>query len=340
MIEHFPSAEHTVLLTPRRPHLGYSERRDGVAYLDPDGTAGFPGVLRKLIHVYRALQPDVVHAHSSYAGVFVRLAFPIPRARIVYSPHCYAFERSDYGRLRRALVRGVEAALAHRTGTLLAVSAHEATLGRSLSRSMRVVVGTNVPGVPDDLVASVRVPDPNKRLVVAGAGRLCEQKDPRFFAEVVRHAQGQDVPARWMWIGDGEPKLREVLEREGVMVTGWLSRGDALRSLASAHVYLHTAAWEGMPITVLEAAAVGLPVVVRSVPSTREMRIGLLVETPEEAAAEVAALASPSSWQRRAEESSAALRDLDVDRHLRRALVDAYRVTSGDLRQTSAPAAG
>ena len=124
------------------------------------------------------------------------------------------------------------------------------------------------------------------------------------------------------------------------MVTGWLSRDDALRALASAHVYLHTAAWEGMPVTVLEAAAVGMPVIVRSVASTSELRIGLLVETPEEAAAEVAALASPSCWQQRAEESGVALRDLDVDRHLRRALVDAYRVTSGGLMQTSAPAAG
>jgi glycosyltransferase involved in cell wall biosynthesis len=52
-----------------------------------------------------------------------------------------------------------------------------------------------------------------------------------------------------------------------VHVTGWLPRADALSLLATAHVYLHTAAWEGSPITLLEAADLRVPVVARSIPA-------------------------------------------------------------------------
>jgi glycosyltransferase involved in cell wall biosynthesis len=47
-------------------------------------------------------------------------------------------------------------------------------------------------------------------------------------------------------------------------------------------VYVHTAAWEGWPVSILEAAALGLPFVARRSPALRMLDPALLFDTPQE----------------------------------------------------------
>jgi glycosyltransferase involved in cell wall biosynthesis len=70
-----------------------------------------------------------------------------------------------------------------------------------------------------------------------------------------------------------------------VDVTGWLPRGDALKVLADATLYLHSARWEGFPLMVAEAAAVGVPTLVRRLPSFADVPEDLTVGERDVAAA-------------------------------------------------------
>lgn len=233
--------------------------------------------IRDVAAAHREIRPDIVHAHSSYAGFYVRSCPSVPRRRIVYTPHCYAFERTDVGLPARYGFRLAEALLAPRTGVVAAVSPREAELATGLRARQRVVY---VPNAVPDAVPGGPAPRPRRErsvLTAVSVGRVCAQKDPAFLAAAAR-ASGPEV--RWVWAGDGDPALRRVLAEAGVTVTGWLPREEVLTLLGTADVYVHTASWEGAPVSVLEAAGAGLPVVARDIPALRSLGVPGLVTTP------------------------------------------------------------
>ncbi len=336
MIASAPEVEHTVLILRRRPHFGHTQRLDGVTYIDEGQQVGFFSSLQQLAGAYRELRPDIVHAQSSYAGVYVRALPSIPRAVIVYTPHCFAFERTDLSPSKRAVLRVFERMLAFRTGTLLAVSEQEGRLADSLSGRWRVIRAVNTPNLPEGFAGSARSPGPSDRFRVSAVGRICRQKDPEFFMDVVRIARRRGVDIDWTWVGDGDVHLRAGLEHLGVTVTGWQDRVAALQILASSHICLHTAAWEvGVPMTVLEAAGMGVPSVVRSLASIDGDRMGIHVDSPAHAVSEISLLRQTEEWIRQSKLTMEAFTNISTDRRMANTLALAYRwqVAGAEHRQ-------
>lgn len=257
---------------------------------------------------YAALKPDVVHAHSSFAGVYVRACLSVPTNRIVYTPHCYAFERADVNNALRRVFRVTEAVLARRTHTIAAVSPREASLAASLRQTQRVVYIPNaVPPCPT--IAAPRTAGGPVNAVAVG--RICAQKDPGFLA---RAADLAVDAISWTWIGGGDDSwLRHDLESAGVHVTGWLPRAEVLRRVQASDVYVHTARWEGAPMSLLEAVAAGLPVVARDIPALRALGVPNLVRTPGDLAEAVGDLADPARCNEAALGVRAALCDNTVE---------------------------
>ncbi len=97
------------------------------------------------------------------------------------------------------------------------------------------------------------------------------------------------------------------------MVTGWKPRPAVAAELAAAHAYVHTAAWEGNPVAVLEAAAMGLPVVARDIRSLRHAGLPQLVSDPAELARRVVALDNEHCWRRVAHETARQARIAGAD---------------------------
>lgn len=253
---------------------------------------------------FRRLQPDVVHAHSSYAGVQVRMSGIIPVDRIVYTPHCYAFERRDLIAPVRGFLRSVEGVLGRRTSAVAAVSPREAQLAAELSPQADVVYVPNVARVE----RQTRPVRPATDFTVVTAGRLLPQKDPNFFLAVVHEVRRIDPGVRFVWLG-GDPEHQVArLRAAGVEVSGWIPRSELLDRLATGDVYLHTAAWEGAPITILEAAAMRIPIVVRDIPALASLDVPGRTATAEGVADELLALRDPTT-RRRAAEASALLHE-------------------------------
>jgi glycosyltransferase involved in cell wall biosynthesis len=96
-------------------------------------------------------------------------------------------------------------------------------------------------------------------------------------------------------VGGGEPHLEDLLRRSGVRVTGWLARRQALEHLRASDVYVHTAAWDGAPITVLEAAAAGVPVLARRTSAMEALGVEPLFDSAGELAALVGQLPGGSA---------------------------------------------
>ncbi|WP_243590872.1 glycosyltransferase [Rathayibacter caricis] len=244
----------------------------------PDGTLARVRTVRSVVARHGAV---VVHAHSSFAGVYTRLAFLKERpAAIMYTPHCYGFERQDVSAGARLSYRIIENVLALNTSGFVACSPREARLSR-----WRFARATSafVPNVaPLDLPLATTPSPLISALKVVGAGRLSPQKDPDFFIECIAElrAAGLDVDAGW--IGGGNPDIEERLRRGGITPTGWLPRSAALDELRTADVYIHSAAWEGFPIAVLEAAALGVPTLARRIPAFEGVDMPVLFDAPQD----------------------------------------------------------
>jgi glycosyltransferase involved in cell wall biosynthesis len=314
-----PEVRH-VVLAYCRPGVDIA---DELAPLLLELPAGRRAQARAVRLIVKALRPDIIHAHSSFAGAYVRLGIRRRGARIVYSPHCYPFERRDVSVLTRSGFWALEAVMALRTDGVGTVGEWERIQAdRFPSAATTVVVPhRRQPGL-------VAVEGPGAGAIVT-VGRIQAQKDPLFFAAAARDARVLGSRREWRWIGGGDPDLEQVLRESGVTVTGWKSRQGVLAELAHAHAYVHTAAWDGHPISVVEASAAGLPIVARDIPALRHAGVGRLASNPIELAQRVLELEDEERWQRAADHTRRIAATADA-----RAQADALR----DLYGLPAPA--
>jgi glycosyltransferase involved in cell wall biosynthesis len=275
--------------------------------------------LRDHIRQYESV---IVHVHSSIAGVYVRTAVRKSRMRaIVYTPHCFAFERTSSPALVRISVLAVESALSLNTSAYAACSQREQSLAKRISGKRAV---TFVPNAPPDLSEyfALRSESSEGRepLRIIGAGRLAAQKDPAFFRLSVKALRSVYPDIEASWIGGGPQHEVDLFEGAGIKVTGWLPRADALKALQGADVYLHSAAWEGFPVAVLEADSLVPMVVARNIPSLREAGLPNLLAEPSDAVRVITALRDTearASHQRRMRDALSVYSQKDQQRSLR-----------------------
>lgn len=257
IVEIYEDADHYLLWTgDQNPAL--NSRIAGHRKF-PEGLAGRVRAVKQYV---AELSVDVVHAHSSWAGVYTRiLKLKTP---VIYQPHCFVFDDPNRASPIRTVYKLIESLLSRRSGVTFVLSDHERDLARSINSGQRLLFLPNVPTVP------VTEHQQNNRSVgrsVLMSGRIALQKDPAFFASVAEQCRQISPELRFVWIGDGEDQsLRALLESAGVEITGWLDKKQLLARLDGNNIYLHSAQYEGFPLSVLDSLARDLPAVVRPLP--------------------------------------------------------------------------
>jgi glycosyltransferase involved in cell wall biosynthesis len=246
---------------------------------------------RALRRTVREWEPDVVHLHSSFAGVIGALAVP-GRIPTVYTPQAASFTQSSESAAKLLAYRTAERFVARRVDVVSASSHAEAETMRAVTRPRRVVVVEN--GIPElDAAPPDRAGRPDPPRVVA-IGRTVPQRQPRACARILaRTAERAEV--EWIGGGGGERGVDglEALQEAGVPVSGWLDRERVLERLAGATIYLHWTAWDGLPLSILDAMAVDTPVLASDIGPNREV-LGAsgVCAGEEEAVARIAELLS------------------------------------------------
>jgi glycosyltransferase involved in cell wall biosynthesis len=235
--------------------------------------------LGQLKGLLREVRPDIVHTHSSKAGVLGRLAsISTGIGRRVHTPHTMAFLfREMFGPLRRGLFFRIERSLARATDAVVAVSESEA---RTFAAS-GVVDPARVRIVPNGV-------DPVPYAAASRADLTALGLDPeRPTAAVIgllNVAKGQDLALealvdhpglQLLLVGHGEmeAELRALAARLGVASRVAFAgfRRDVPGLLAAADLLLLPSRWEGMPYIVLEAMASARPVAATPVDGARDL---------------------------------------------------------------------
>lgn len=227
---------------------------------------------RALLRQLQGLEETAIHLHSSKAGFVGRLVLVGLRSRptIFYSPHGLAFLNRRY-LLPSLVFRALEWLGARVDSQLVGCSRSEAQLLDGLGKRPALVLENAV----DDSFFNTERQLAEVPLVVS-MGRVCYQKAPEVFAAMATRFQIAEVPAKFVWIGNGDPAGEARLRAAGVEVTGWMDRAGVQRVLSQAAVYVQTSRWEGMPLSVLQALAAGVPCVVNNAVGNRDaVRQGL-----------------------------------------------------------------
>lgn len=281
---HVSLAYSTIRTSPRLFELIATVVRAGGGTIDMR-VGNAPGwhdltAARSLRRVLRDQRVDLVHAHSSKAGVLARLVCWAGRVPCLYTPNAY------FGMGRRGaqafFYNAVERCLA---GLALTVNVspeeaefacRELSVPSRLQRSVTNGVDTAYfqPASPEQkATARQQFGLPLELPVLGSLGRLSYQKDPESLYRSFAIFSRRHPEARLLHLGNGElaGEVDAVLEREGLR-----ERVLRLEELADPRPFYHaldgftlTSRYEGLPISVLEALACDLPLVLTDAPGNR-----------------------------------------------------------------------
>jgi glycosyltransferase involved in cell wall biosynthesis len=241
---------------------------------------------------------DLVHTHSSKAGVIGRIAARRGALPAVHTVHGWPFHDQQRAPVR-LLWQGIERACAPLARRLVVVAESDraAGLAARIGRPDQYVLvrsGLELARYGPDPVARVDVRQelnlPLDAVVIGAVNRLSPQKDPLTLLTAMLPLLRERPDLRLLVVGDGplRPEVKRLAAElpAAVCLTGL--RTDVPRLLAAMDVFVSASLWEGLPRTVLQATAAGLPVVATAaggVPDVvRDGETGVLV-TPRDALA-------------------------------------------------------
>ena len=262
--------------------------------------------LAELVRLIRRERPAIVHTHTSKAGFIGRLAAVIARApAVIHQPHGHIFYGYSSPR-RTAVFTALERQAARWTDRIITLTDRGAQehLARGIGRAEQyVAVPSGVPtaelraAAPPRGEARARLGLDPDAFIVVGLGRLVPIKGFDLLARALPAVVAQIPSARVLLVGDGAERahLGAIAASMGVAerlrMTGETT--DVASYLAAADVVAVPSRNEGMGRVIVEAMALGLPVVATAVGGIPDVvtdgECGRLVE-PEDVDALGAAL--------------------------------------------------
>lgn len=303
---------------------------------------------RAIAKLLREIEPDVVHTHSSKAGVLGRSAsMSTGIGARVHTPHTFAFLfDAMFSAPKRLLFRGIEKQLAKSTDRMIAVSQGEASTmieAGVVAREKVCVVANGVDperwsGVPPASRQELGIPGSGVMVLVAGL--LNSAKGQDLAIEALQQTRSSEVYLALAGHGEDLESLQALAVSLGVeqrvRFLGW--RDDVPALVAAADIVLLPSRWEGMPYVVLEAMAAARPVVATRVDGATDLVVpgqtGELVDVQDVAGiAQALDRMAELSAQRRAElghAGEARIRSAYSIEHMVAATRDVFRSALGN----------
>ena len=224
--------------------------------------------IREIIGLLQRIQPDLVHAHTSKAGILGRLAAWRCRIPAVFTAHTWCFAEGASWKWK-FVGAPCERLAALPGGPIINVS----DANRALALRYRVAPPSRLVtihnGVPDESsfvpAASGQVP------IIIMVARFAAQKNQALLLDACAPLM---VPYRLQFAGTGptlsavERKVQELSLTDRVEFLG--DRSDIAERLRAASIFALATNWEGLPLSILEAMRAGLPIVASDVGGVRE----------------------------------------------------------------------
>jgi glycosyltransferase involved in cell wall biosynthesis len=296
-----------------------------------------------LFHEIGNSRPDVIHLHSSKAAALGRVvARSLGMAdRTIYSPHGFSFLKQDISRKKARFYLTIERLLHMIGGNIVACSRSERQYAsRLLGHAKRIGLVENA--IDMTALAARRTSGEGRATTICTSGRVAYQKAPWRFSRLARLItldKHVDSAPKFIWFGDGDlESVKAWIDRSVVDLTGWVNTSDLHRRLVECDLFVLPSLWEGMPIALIEAQALGLPAIGSRVVGNRDVIqhgvTGFLANSDDELAMYVRRLTDDPPLRKR---MGAAARERAIERFSSERLFRSYVRIYRNLLTTGVP---
>jgi glycosyltransferase involved in cell wall biosynthesis len=312
----------------------------GIAvYVADETKLPFRRIVLTAAKVVRQEHPTVIHAHrykENFLAYLVSKLVKQPAALVTTQHGMPEYFGSNVGILQRLKTQINFRLMASRFDLAVAVSRDikNSLVSHYGLQESRVKVIRNGIAIPQQ---SRGVKNDNE-FVVGSAGRFVHVKDYVLMVEIAKEVVAKSDSVRFQLAGEGpmSGQISELIEkyrlRDHFYLSGFLD--DVNGFLSELDVYLNTSLHEGIPMSVLEAMALGLPVVAPKVGGLPEVIAdgvdGYLVDTrdPSEYAEKLLALCrNKTQWSQISHAAREKIaREFSTQRMVN-AYLDAYKCT-------------
>ena len=231
-----------------------------------------------LIKILRNERPDIVHTHTSKAGILGRwAAFFVRVPVIIHTPHGHVFW-GYFGKLKTRIFILLEKISALVTDRLVMLTEQEKIdhLHFHIAPENKFSVvhsGINLDEFSntsvDPAAMKRRLGIPEDNLIVGTVGRLTSIKGHRYLIEAARKIAGSRPDTTFVILGDGEllDELKNMVTRsdieENIKFLGW--RSDVAEVMSTFDIFALPSLNEGMGRVLVEAMALGRPIVASNI---------------------------------------------------------------------------
>ena len=248
----------------------------------------------EIYHFMRDKRYDIVHAHSSKAGLICRFAAKLAGVkRIIYTPHGHVF----YGYFGKTLTRIIifaESVAARLTDKIIGLTPAECDEWISFGVGTKDKYTVVPSGIDFNLIEKKELDErdireelsiPEGKILVGSVGRFVEVKGYEYFVEAAIDLIKKNNNVYFVLAGEGplRGKYQEMISKAGAEekfhIIGWQENTNAV--LKALDIFVLPSLNEGMGRVLVGAMYFGKPVVathVGGVPSLVSEEAGLLVE--------------------------------------------------------------
>jgi glycosyltransferase involved in cell wall biosynthesis len=214
----------------------------------PKKTKGFRTALSAINKVLKE-KPDTVHAHlywASLAAAFIKIKRP--KTKIVFTLH-NNYQPNFFKRLSLGLTKSF------RNTDIIFPHTQPAWYQRK--DAISIANGIDIKPY------QTSIKEKEKTFTCLFIGRLTEQKNPLALINIAKSlSDTPNVQIKVYGEGPLQNELENQINQQGlknIELKGYTH--NIPEALLTAHCLLLTANWEGMPLTIIEAAAAGLPII-------------------------------------------------------------------------------
>jgi glycosyltransferase involved in cell wall biosynthesis len=236
--------------------------------------------IRAVRAIYRRVRPDIVH-HVAFApavlGSIAALGLPMQKLDALAGLGFVFTSNTLKARLLRPLAQVVLRFLLTRPGTTVLVqNPDDETVASQLGVSGDHIA--LIPGSGVDVDRLTPMPEPEGPFTVGFVGRLLYDKGVQVLVRAQEILRAHGTPVRVLLAGAPDPSnpasipeetLNRWREKDGVTLLGHV--GDVRTVWAQSHIAVLPSRREGLPMSLLEAAACGRAMIATDVPGCREI---------------------------------------------------------------------
>lgn len=233
-----------------------------------------------------------VHCHSTKAGILGRLASnKLGVKKVIYTVHGY-WPILQYEGIKRKIAIFLERYLANKTTDLVLISKSDIELSKRMKigneKKYRLIynkITVEKDKIGKGVLRKELYVDNNIK-IIGNVSRVDDPKNPFLFIDIANEYLKNNNNVVFVWVGDGNliQEAKNYAEKlnlkEKVKFIGF--RQNGIEYMKDFDLLLLTSSWEGVPITILEAIELKIPILSTDVGGIQEI-IGKdsVFETPK-----------------------------------------------------------